>query len=35
LVFFVTGRFHFAFGLFYGAAGMVAAWSASYLGWPT
>jgi branched-chain amino acid transport system permease protein len=33
LVFFVTGRFHFAFGLWYGAAGVFAAWAVAVHGW--
>jgi branched-chain amino acid transport system permease protein len=33
LVFFVTGRFHFAFGLYYSLSGMLAAWLVAVHGW--
>ncbi|MCW2542264.1 MAG: branched-chain amino acid transporter permease [Frankiales bacterium] len=33
LVFFVTGRFHFAFGVWYGLAGMFAAWAVTVPHW--
>src|SRR5689334_10657641 len=33
LIFFVTGRFHFAYGLFYGLAGVLAAWGVEVQGW--
>jgi branched-chain amino acid transport system permease protein len=33
LIFYVSGRFHFAYGLFYGVAGVVAAWSVQIQGW--
>jgi branched-chain amino acid transport system permease protein len=34
LIFWVTGRFHFAYGLFYTVAAFVAAWTNLSLGWP-
>jgi branched-subunit amino acid ABC-type transport system permease component len=33
LIFFVTGRFHFAYGLFYGLAGVLCSWGVDILGW--
>lgn len=33
LIFFVSGRFHFAFGLFYGLAGVLTAWGIQVQGW--
>jgi branched-chain amino acid transport system permease protein len=34
LIFWITGRFHFAYGLFYALAAFVAAWTNLTLGWP-
>jgi branched-chain amino acid transport system permease protein len=34
LVFFVTGRFHYAFGLFYSFAGVIAGWAYAIHHWP-
>ncbi|MCW2540346.1 MAG: branched-chain amino acid transporter permease [Frankiales bacterium] len=33
LIFFTTGRFHFAYGLFYGLAGMLCSWGNNVHGW--
>jgi branched-chain amino acid transport system permease protein len=33
LIFFVTGRFHFAYGLFYGLAGVLCSWGVNIQGW--